>query len=141
MTDATMPTDAATFVAALSLLAAAADVPATRARIHSLQKATDAAVNAQAKLAAERTAFDEKVTAARAELAEREKAVCAREVKVAAAEGLLVHRERVLAERADERDRRNGRFEPVGPGGVVRDYGDPDQRNPLQRDPHFGVEQ
>jgi hypothetical protein len=133
MTDVTAP-DPATFAAALSLLAAAADVPATRARIHSLQKAADAAVNAEAKLAAERTAFDEKVAADTAALDAREKALRARAERLAAAESTLAHRERIAAERADERDRRNGRFEVVGPGGLVRDFQD---RSPEPDDPHY----
>jgi hypothetical protein len=128
--------DAATFAAALSLLAAAADVPATRARIHSLQKATDAAVNAQAKLAAEREALDRKVTADTAALDERERAIRAREVKLAAGEGALRNRETALASRNEELDRRLGRYKTVG--GITQDFGDPEQRNPLHPDPHFG---
>jgi septal ring factor EnvC (AmiA/AmiB activator) len=102
-----------TFAAALALLAAAADVPGTKARLAELQKKITAAETALTKLAAEIAEHERKVAADTAELAEREQKLRTRAVD-------LMVRENALAETAKIRGLSDDRFhlDPnLGPGG------------------------
>jgi hypothetical protein len=134
MTDVTAPIDPATFEAVKDLIGLITDAPACKARTQVLQRETDRCADAQAKLAGERDAHAQKVAADTAALDAREKALCAREVKLAAGEGALRRAERILAERQEVLNRQSGRFEVVGPGGLVRDFVD---RSSPEPDPHY----
>jgi hypothetical protein len=70
------------FAAALARLAAAADVPGTKARLAELAKQIAAAEKALRKLDAHSAGFARKVAADTAELAEREAALRKRQVAV-----------------------------------------------------------
>jgi hypothetical protein len=87
-----------TFAAALALLAAAADVPGTKARLADLAKQIAAADKAPTKLDADRAAHERAVADATAASDERERKLRDREVAVAIAERGLIAREKAIAD-------------------------------------------
>jgi uncharacterized protein (DUF3084 family) len=110
MTDASPDT----FAAALALLAAAADVPGTKARLAELAKQIAAAEKAHAALTADRETHHRELAAAQAATNAREAKLRDREVKVGIAERDIAAREKVIA---DARPPRFSYDPNLGPGG------------------------
>jgi hypothetical protein len=90
------------------------------ARLRQLKQAQADAEKAQTDVATARAAFEEFCTAEKAKLEKERDALREREVKVHAAEGMIAHREKILAEQRATLDLRQGRVEHFA-GGMMRE--------------------
>jgi hypothetical protein len=135
------------FAAVSTLLSVIANERACRLRLRELRLATDAATEAKVALEAARVEHDATMARERAELEKLRDALRDREVKLHGDEGMLNHREKILAERKANLDAREGRYQMVGPGGLVQEFTpgysrgeDEDvETRPVHHDDHFAA--
>jgi hypothetical protein len=116
------------FAAVLGLVSIVTDGPTCKARILDLQRQADQARDLQGKLASERTAFNQKVTAERAELDRREAALRKHEIAVSVRERELASAKATLPK---HHDRRTDGF--IAGSGLSRELDD----GPLAPDAHY----
>jgi hypothetical protein len=106
---------------AFTLLAAAVDPKATKARLDNLLLQIDAVVKAQAKLDADRAEHDRAVAFEKASADEHEKRNRAREVSVAIAERNLAEREQALIAKLNESRPPRYPYDPNISGTLTRE--------------------
>jgi hypothetical protein len=119
---AAAPISSDAFTTLQALLELIVNEKACRERVRLLHGMGAAIEKQRAELAVERAEHDAIIQKERAELARLRDVLREREVKVHAGEGMLRHGEQILAERKGELDRARGRYQTVGPGGLVQEF-------------------
>jgi hypothetical protein len=110
------------FAAVELILALITDEKACRDRVRLLHGMGAAIEKGRHALQVERTEFDVFVAKERAAIAAERDALANARVKLHADQGTLAHCEQIYREQKAELDRLRGRYQTVGPGGLVQEF-------------------